>query len=57
MRVAMDPTQEDEQYAHSDLQHKGDGDEDHEGHEEGKVMALFHHGFQLRRVGHQQCDV
>lgn len=53
----MDPTQEDEQYAHSDLQHKGDGDEDHEGHEEGKVMALFHHGFQLRRVGHQQCDV
>lgn len=53
----MGPTQEDEQHTHSNLQHERDGDENHKGHEEGKVMALFHHGLQLRRVGHEQGNV
>lgn len=49
--------QEDEQHAHSYLQHEGDRDEDHKGHEEGEIIALLHHGLQLRRVGHEQRDV
>jgi hypothetical protein len=53
----MGPTQEDEQHAHSYLQHEGDRDEDHKGHEEGEIIALLHHGLQLRRVGHEQRDV
>lgn len=57
VQAAMGPTQEDEQHTHSDLQHERDGDEDHKGHEEGEIIALLHHGLQLRRIGHEQRDV
>lgn len=54
---AQAPTQEDEQHAHTNLQHEGNGDEDHQGDEEAEARALFDDSLQLGGVGHQQRDV
>ena len=50
-------TKEDEQHAHTNLQHEGDGDEDHQGDEEGEARALLDDSLQLGGIGQQQCDV
>lgn len=55
--VEVIPNKEDEQHAHSNLQREGDGDEDHQGDEEGEARALLNDSLQLGGVGHQQCDV
>lgn len=36
---------------------RGDGDEDHQGDEEGEASALLDDSLQLGGVGHQQCNV